>query len=180
MTKKKTKTLVDQIWAKERKYNKPMTRGEVIDTLSCCDMVDGVPVLVLEEFIYEQDGDLLLDKTDLTQVTRRLTRILDNLVDSKDPKKELKRVEEELLKLKKENNNLKAEYKQSETEAAMVIDRLKEQNRMAMAKAREIEQNIHFEAAVTAEVSRLRSESSVVKKCISEFMFKCYLLLTLI
>lgn len=45
---------------------------------------------------------------------------------------------------------------------------------MAMAKTREIEQNIHFEAAVTAEVSRLRSESSVVKKCISEFMLRSY------
>ena len=109
-----------------------------------------------------------------SNVTKSTNMSKSNLMDSKDPKKELKRVEEELLKLKKENDNLKAKYEQSETEANMVINRLKEQYRMAMAKTREIEQNIHFEAAVTAEVSRLRSESSVVKKCISEFMLRSY------
>merc|ERR1712038_479748 len=78
-------------------------------------------------------------------------------------KNDLYRFEAEVGKLKKTNEELKAQLSRAESEAVSTNAALEEKCRLADAKIRELERQERKEAALVAEVARMRDETLALK-----------------
>lgn len=102
------------------------------------------------------DDDLLLSESNRADIDSSSPQIK----GVQGVKYELKRLENEIDKLKNEKKRLKVRLERAETEAKISITNMTEKFRRAEARARDLERDGHFEAAVATEVARIRAETS--------------------
>jgi hypothetical protein len=80
---------IEKILKVERKYPNPMTRVMVKEVLDHCDDL----IVDLETFVYEINGDTLVDWNEFRIMVKRYVRILDDLVDEENnPDRNIKAV----------------------------------------------------------------------------------------
>ena len=87
---------------------------------------------------------------------------------------ELKTLKAAISKVKNENREIKNKFDKSEADTKAVVIKLTEKCRHAETKAREIEREGRFEAAVAAEIARLRAEyTNPAEDQLGEYTCKC-------